>query len=100
MVAAQEDWISHTLVVRDARENIVGSMCVRIRRFKGLPLTMMYASCGPVCDWYDAGVPARVDAADWDLACSYRAVSLKIDPPVPREDRTFCEIMRAGLPCK
>lgn len=91
----KEDWISHTLVVRDARENIVGSMCVRIRRFKRLPLTMMYASRGPVCDWHDAGVLRALTQQAQDLARSYRAVSLKIDPPVPREDRTFCEIMRA-----
>lgn len=89
------DWISHTLVVRDAHENIVGSMCVRIRRLKGIPFTMMYASRGPVCDWHDAKVLHALTEQAQDLARSYRAISLKLDPAVPQMDETFCEIMHA-----
>ena len=86
------NWKPEVIIAEDADGNIIGSLCVWIRK---MPIfgNIMYASRGPVCDIHDIGVMKQLTDGAKELAKKYNALALRIEPDIEKADQTFRDIV-------
>lgn len=86
------NWQPEVILAEDSDKNIVGSLCVWIRK---MPVfgNIMYAPRGPVCDDHDITVLKQLTEGAAELAKKYNAIGLRIEPDVLKSDDTFREIV-------
>ena len=85
-------WNPEVILAEDEQKNIIGSLCVLIRK---IPIfgNLMYASRGPVCDVHDISVIKQLTDGAKELAKKYNAIGLRIEPDVESDDKTFRDIV-------
>ena len=86
------NWKPEVILAEDENKNIIGSLCVWIRK---MPIfgNMMYASRGPVCDIHDIKVMKQLTDGAKELAKKYNAFVLRIEPDILKEDQDFRNII-------
>ena len=86
------NWKPEVILAEDADKNIIGSLCVWIRK---MPIfgNIMYASRGPVCDIHDISVMKQLTDGAKELAKKYKAIGLRIEPDIEKDDQTFRDIV-------
>ncbi len=86
------NWQPEVILAEDEQKNIIGSLCVLIRK---IPIfgNLMYASRGPVCDVHDIAVIKQLTDGAKELAKKYNAIGLRIEPDVESDDKTFRDIV-------
>lgn len=91
----KSEWKWEAVVEKNAEGAIIGSIAVLIRQVPFLPVTLMYAPRGPVCNLDDTDTLAKLIGGVRALAIKYHAYLFKIDPDVLKTDAAFVEKMRA-----
>ena len=91
----KDNWTWEGVLSRGEDGSLRGALGILIRRLPGLPLTIMYAGRGPVCDPHDGAAIADLIAGARKLAKRYRSYELKMDPAVLSSDTEFTDLMRA-----
>ncbi len=86
------NWKPEVILAEDDDKNIIGSLCVWIRK---MPLfgNMMYASRGPVCDIHDVNVMQQLTEGAKELAKKYNAFVLRTEPDILKDDQSFRDIV-------
>ena len=86
------NWKPEVILAEDEDKNIIGSLCVWIRK---MPIfgNIMYASRGPVCDIHDISVMKQLTDGAKELAKKYNAIGLRIEPDIEKEDQAFRDIV-------
>lgn len=86
------NWIPEVILAEDEEHNIIGSLCVLIRK---MPIfgNIMYSSRGPVCDSHDISVMKQLTEGAKELAKKYKAIVLRIEPDIETDDQTFRDIV-------
>ena len=86
------NWIPEVILAEDEEKNIIGSLCVWIRK---IPIfgNIMYAPRGPVCDIHDISVIKQLTDGAEELAKKYNAIVLRVEPDVESDDQTFRDIV-------
>ena len=86
------NWKPEVILAEDEEGNIIGSLCVLIRK---MPIFgyMMYASRGPVGDIHDISVMKQITDGAKELAKKYNAFVLRNEPDVLSSDQQFREIV-------
>ena len=84
--------IPEVVLAEDEDKNIIGSLCVWIRK---MPIfgNMMYSSRGPVCDIHDIAVMKQLTDGVKELAKKYNAFGLSIEPDIETDDQAFRDIV-------
>lgn len=85
-------WQPEVILAEDEEKNIIGSLCVLIRK---IPIfgNLMYASRGPVCDVHDIAVMKQLTDGAKELAKKYNAIGIRIEPDIESDDQTFRDIV-------
>ncbi len=88
----KDNWIPEVILAEDEEGNIIGSLCVWIRK---IPIfgNIMYSSRGPVCDIHDIGVMKQLTDGAKELAKKYKAFVLRIEPDIHTEDQMFRDVV-------
>ena len=89
----KDNWQHEVVEAKDENGEITGMMSVLIRKLPVVPLTMMYAPRGPVCDVHDEKTLKQLTDGVCALAKKYRSYVLKIDPDVKSSDTEFISVM-------
>lgn len=86
------NWKPEVILAEDEDGNIIGSLCVLIRK---MPIfgNIMYASRGPVCDIHDISVMKQITEGAKELAKKYKAIVLRIEPDILSSDESFRDIV-------
>ena len=86
------NWKSEVILAEDEEGNIIGSLCVLIRK---IPIfgNIMYSSRGPVCDIQDISVMKQLTDGAKELAKKYKAIVLRIEPDILSSDQNFRDIV-------
>ena len=86
------NWKPEVILAEDQDKNIIGSLCVWIRK---MPIfgNMMYSSRGPVCDIHDIAVMKQLTDGVKELAKKYNAFGLSIEPDIETDDQAFRDIV-------
>ena len=86
------NWKPEVILAEDEEKNIIGSLCVWIRK---MPIfgNIMYSSRGPVCDIHDISVMKQLTEGAKELAKKYNAFCLRIEPDIETDDQTFRDIV-------
>lgn len=86
------NWKPEVILAEDNKGNIIGSLCVMIRK---MPIfgNMMYASRGPVGDIHNASIMKQLTDGAKELAKKYNAFVLRNEPDVLSSDEKFREIV-------
>lgn len=86
------NWKPEVILAEDEEKNIIGSLCVWIRK---IPIfgNIMYSSRGPVCDIHDISVMKQLTEGARELAKKYNAYCLRIEPDIETDDQTFRDIV-------
>ena len=86
------NWKPEVILAEDDNGNIIGSLCVWIRK---MPIfgNMMYSSRGPVCDIHDFSVMKQLTDGAKELAKKYNAFVLRIEPDIISDDQEFRKIV-------
>lgn len=86
------NWKPEVILAEDEEKNIIGSLCVWIRK---IPIfgNIMYSSRGPVCDIHDISVMKQLTEGAKELAKKYNAFCLRIEPDIETDDQTFRDIV-------
>ena len=86
------NWKPEVILAEDEDKNIIGSLCVWIRK---MPIfgNIMYASRGPVCDIHDMAVMKQLTDGAKELAKKYNAIVLRIEPDIETDDQAFRDIV-------
>ena len=86
------NWKPEVILAEDEDKNIIGSLCVWIRK---MPIfgNIMYASRGPVCDIHDISVMKQLTDGAKELAKKYNAIGLRIEPDIETDDQVFRDIV-------
>ena len=86
------NWIPEVILAEDEEKNIIGSLCVWIRK---IPIfgNIMYAPRGPVCDVHDLAILKQLTDGAKELAKKYKAIVLRIEPDVESDDQVFRDIV-------
>ena len=87
------DWRWVAMLYRDDAGAIRGSLAFLIRKVPGLPFTLMYGCRGPVCDPSDRETIAALLTGAKQLARTFRAYCVKLDPDVLKSDEAFRSIL-------
>ena len=84
-------WKKEVILSEDENGNIIGSLCVWIRK---IPIfgNLMYSARGPVCDIHDEKVLKDLTDGANALAKKYHAFVLRIEPDILKSDDEFREI--------
>ena len=84
-------WIKEVILSEDDSGNIVGSLCVWIRK---IPIfgNLMYAARGPVCDIHNEEVLKDLTDGAKVLAQKYKAFVLRIEPDILKTDEEYRKI--------
>ena len=85
-------WKPKVILAEDDEGNIVGSLCVLIRK---MPIfgNIMYSSRGPVCDIHDISVMKQLTDGAKELAKKYNAMVLRIEPDILSSDQIFRDVV-------
>ncbi len=85
-------WKKEVVLSLDNNGNIVGSLCVWIRK---IPIfgNIMYSARGPVCDIHNEDVLKDLTDGVNELAKKYHAFVIRIEPDIKKEDDVFREIV-------
>ena len=85
-------WKKEVVLSEDENGNIVGSICVWIRK---IPIfgNLMYSARGPVCDIHDISVMKQLTDGAKELAKKYNAIGLRIEPDIETDDQAFRDIV-------
>ena len=85
------NWIPEVILAEDENKNIIGSLCVLIRK---MPIfgNIMYSSRGPVCDIHNLEAMKQLTDGAKELAEKYKAIALRIEPDILSSDKKFREI--------
>ena len=85
-------WKPKVILAEDDEGNIVGSLCVLIRK---MPIfgNIMYSSRGPVCDVHDISVMKQLTDGAKELAKKYNAMVLRIEPDILSSDQIFRDVV-------
>ena len=88
----EPNWKSEVILAEDEEGNIIGSLCVWIRK---MPIfgNIMYSPRGPVCDIHDIAVLKQITQGAKELAKKYNAIVLRIEPDIESEDQIFRDIV-------
>ena len=86
------NWIPEVILAEDDNGNIIGSLCVWVRK---MPIfgNIMYSSRGPVCDIHDMRVMKQLTDGAKELAKKYNAFCLRIEPDIESDDQIFREVV-------
>ena len=86
------NWKPEVILAEDENANIIGSLCVWIRK---MPIfgNIMYSSRGPVCDIYDEDVLSQLTQGARQIAKKYKAFVFKIEPDIKKDDQEFRKIV-------
>lgn len=86
------NWKPEVILAEDTEGNIIGSLCVWIRK---MPIfgNVMYSSRGPICDIHDISVMKQLTDGAKELAKKYKALALRIEPDIEKEDQPFRDIV-------
>ena len=86
------NWKPEVILAEDQDKNIIGSLCVWIRK---MPIfgNIMYAPRGPVCDIHDISVMKQLTDGAKELAKKYNAIGLRIEPDIEKDDQAFRDIV-------
>lgn len=86
------NWKPEVILAEDEDKNIIGSLCVWIRK---IPIfgNIMYSSRGPVCDIHDISVMKQITDGAKELAKKYNAIGLRIEPDIETDDQAFRDIV-------
>ena len=86
------NWIPEVILAEDENKNIIGSLCVLIRK---MPIfgNIMYSSRGPVCDIHNLEAMKQLTDGAKELAEKYKAIALRIEPDILSSDKKFREIV-------
>lgn len=87
------NWIPEVILAEDKDKNIIGSLCVWIRK---IPIfgNIMYSPRGPVCDVHDEEIMKQLTEGAKELAKKYKAIVLRIEPDVESDDQEFRKIVK------
>ena len=87
-------WKKEVVLSEDKDGNIVGSICVWIRK---IPIfgNMMYSARGPVCDIHDEDVLRDLTEGLNHLAKKYKAFVLRCEPDILKTDEEYREIVKS-----
>lgn len=82
------NWKPEIILAEDENGNIIGSLCVLIRK---IPIfgNIMYSSRGPVCDIHNKEVLKQLTDGAKELAKKYKVFVLRIEPDIVSEDQEF-----------
>lgn len=89
----KNNW-EHRVLTAEREGELVGSVSVLIRKLPIVPVTMMYAPRGPVCDPHDEDAITQLTEKLRVLAKEKKAYVFKVDPDVPSDDKEFTDILR------
>ncbi len=86
------NWKPEVILAEDTEGNIIGSLCVWIRK---MPIfgNIMYSSRGPICDIHDISIMKQLTDGAKELAKKYKALALRIEPDIEKEDQPFRDIV-------
>ena len=86
------NWKPEVILAEDTEGNIIGSLCVWIRK---MPIfgNIMYSSRGPICDIHDISIMKQLTDGAKELAKKYKAIALRIEPDIEKEDQSFRDIV-------
>ena len=86
------NWKPEVILAEDDKKNIIGSLCVWIRK---MPIfgNIMYASRGPVCDIHNKEILKQLTDGATKLADKYNAIVLRIEPDILKSDEEYRKIM-------
>ena len=86
------NWKPEVILAEDENGEIIGSLCVWIRK---MPIfgNMMYAARGPVCDIHDIEVMKQLTDGAKELAKKYQAMVLRMEPDILSDDQNFRDIV-------
>lgn len=90
----KDNWKWEGVIVRGEDKKIKGALSVLIRKLPGLPLTLMYAPRGPVCDPHDKETFRALLSGAKKLARKHKSYILKLDPDIKAEDKEFLAICK------
>ena len=85
-------WIKEVILSKNENGNIIGSLCVWIRKIPFIG-NIMYSSRGPVCNIHDEKVIKDLTLGANELAKKYNAFVLRIEPDILKTDEEFREII-------
>lgn len=85
-------WKSEVILSLDDDGNIIGSLCVWIRK---IPVfgNIMYSARGPVCDIHNEEVLKDLRDGANELAKKYNAFVIRIEPDIKKDDEEFRNIV-------
>lgn len=86
-------WIKEVILSEDEKGNIVGSLCVWIRK---IPIfgNIMYSSRGPVCDIHDEKVLKDLTEGINALAKKYKSFVYRGEPDILKTDNEYRHIIQ------
>ena len=86
------NWIKEVILSENENGEIVGSLCVWIRK---IPIfgNLMYVARGPVCDIHDETVIKDLTEGANELANKYKAFVLRMEPDILKTDDEYREII-------
>ena len=84
-------WIKEVVISEDGNGNIVGSLCIWIRK---IPIfgNIMYSARGPICDIHSKEVLKDLVEGANELAKKYHAFVLRVEPDIKKTDKQFRNI--------
>ncbi len=88
-------WQFCPVAVRGEDGSLCGCIGLLIRRLPLVPITILYACRGPVCDPKDTETLDMLVRGAKTVAAWHRGCVIKIDPAVSREDAEFSEALSA-----
>ena len=85
-------WIKEVILSENENGDIVGSLCVWIRK---IPIfgNLMYVARGPVCDIHDENVIKDLTEGANELAKKYKAFVLRMEPDILKTDEEYRNII-------
>ena len=86
------NWKKEVILAENSQGNIIGSLCVWIRK---IPIfgNIMYSARGPVCDIHDMSVLKQLTDGAKELAKKNKAFVLRVEPDILSSDEDFRKII-------
>ncbi len=87
-------WSWEGVLSRDENGKVRGALGILIRRIPVLPVTLLYAGRGPVCDLTEGAALDDLVRGARAVAKKHRGFALRMDPDVPASDMTFVTALK------